>query len=718
MALSLTCRRVLFNRRHPTFLQCRQSGYVVVLPDVPMHSEDNPLLRSDTFQDFSSLTARKCYDGIVRRSLDFESGFWRLEKHIKDKHEMTEVQLFQEYLCPLEELSRPLNNAYNVVKVLRQSTDIMTNEKYFKIANRAALALDNKYHSPLLYHSCKSALGRERTDLKDDQKRLLSKFTTYGKLNGLDLPDRQYNALIATRKETLHHQEVYINKLSHETRQYRYPISDPYMVKNFPPHLLREMSEGPDPTRGPWTVRYPNMVPFLKYCPDPLIRDKVWHSKVQFGLHDENTGVNGELDHIRYARFREAKILGYESYSDYALSSRMAGSVENTLNMLENLVQKARPAQAHELESLNKFAFQNGFHKPLALWDVAYWQREQLNKTYTFDDNDMNAYFPLETVLTGLLSLLRDLFGIEFRELNSVSTWHKDVRVYEVFDSSSKSPIAQIYLDPFTRTGKIDSDGNALTLRNRSLVGKEQIPQLALVFNFAPPGVGKPSLLSFNNVTDLFGKFGYALQVILSKSAYAEVAGTAFVELDAVDIPSHFLVHWAFNQLDKISGHYETGEKLPIDAVKKIETAKKHMAGFNLCNEIYRSRLDLEIFATDLGWKTIMEKLWPMYFAFPLDPLDHSPMSFNSIFADGSASYYADLWSRVIAADVFTAFQEVGLDNKEATKAVGGRFRDIYLAGHSDAAEKFRKFRGRDPSPDAFLLWLGLQKPLKPSQVK
>lgn len=111
----------------------------------------------------------------------------------------------------------------------------------------------------------------------------------------------------------------------------------------------------------------------------------------------------------------------------------------------------ARPSQAQEIESLNKFALQNGYHKPLAFWDVAYWQREQLNKTYNFDENDLSAYFPLDTVLSGLFSLLNDLFGVEFHEKNDVNAWHRDVRVYEVFDSNSKLPIAHIYLDPFLR---------------------------------------------------------------------------------------------------------------------------------------------------------------------------------------------------------------------------------------------------------------------------
>lgn len=688
-----------------------------MLPDVPLHADDNPLLRSDEFQDYSGLTVRKCYDGVVRRALDFEAGFWRVEKHIKGKENMSEVDLFQEYLCPIEELSRPLENAYNVVKILRQSSDLMNSEKYGKVASRAALALHNKYSSPLLYYSCKSAL-KQSTSLQDDQKRLLKKYTLLGKLNGLELSNSNYEALMAVRKETLKNQTTYNNKLEHEARLFKFPISDPHMMKNVPQHLLKAMSEGPDPSRGPWGVQFWTMEPFIEYCPDALVRDKLWHSRVTFGLNNELTVLNAEVDQIRHSRRREAKILGFESYADYAMESKMAGSVENTLNMLDHLLEKARPAQAHEIESLNKFAFQSGFHKPLAFWDVGFWKHEQLNKTYNLDENYLSAYFPLENVLDGLFSLLNDLYGVEIHEKTGVNTWHRDVRVFEVFDKSSTLPSGHVFLDPYARPEKPYSGGVALTLRNRSLVGSGQSPQVGVVFSFSPPSSGKPCLLSFNNVVNLFARFGYAAQVVLSKSAYAEVAGTSFMESDAAEVPAHFMVHWAFNPsvVQRISGHYETGEKLPDTALNNLDKVRRHMAGFSLCNEIYKCRLDLELFATDIPWKSVMDELWPRYSALPQDPLDHSPMSFYQIFNDASASYYADLWSRVIAADIFTAFEEVGVDNKEGIRTQGERFRDLYLTGLSGSAENFRRFRGRDPSPDAFLLWLGLQKPLKQSK--
>lgn len=707
-------------RQHPTFLQCRQSGFIVTLPDVPLFKDDNSLLRSDAFQDFSSLTPRKCYDGVVRRALDFESGFWKVEKHIKGKQAMTELDLFQDYLCPIEEMSRPLENAYNTIKIIHQTTDMLSNEKYSKIATRAAVALDNKFTSPLLYHSCKNALEFGRPDLPADQKRLLAKYALFGKMNGMDLATSKYDALVQARKGTLRYQNTYNGKLAHETRQYKLPISDSHMTKNFPDRLLRATSEGPDPSRGPWTVRYRTMNPFLEYCPDALLRNKVWLSQVTFGLHEEMTALNVDVSNIRYARKQEAKILGFSSYAEYSMKTKMAESVDNVLGMLDTLLQKARPAQAHEIESLNKYAFENGYHKPLEFWDVAYWQRDKLNKTYGFNENELSAYFPFETVLSGLFSLLNDIFGIEMNEISGVDVWARDVRVYEVLDSKSKSPMAHLYLDPFMRSGKSYADGVALTLRNRSLVGKEQTPQVGVMFSFSPPGQGKPSLLSFNNVVDLFGRFGYALQVILSKAAYAEVSGSAFVEVDAVEIPSHFLAHWAYTPavVERISGHYENGEKLPDGIINNLDRVRKHMAGFHLCNEIYKARLDMELFATDIAWKTISDKLWPMYSAFPLDPMDHSTLSFYQIFNEGSASYYSDIWSKVIAADVFTAFEEAGLENKENIRSVGERFRDAYLNGLCGAAENFRKFRGRDPAPDAFLLSLGLQKPLKPTQPK
>ncbi|KAL3285219.1 hypothetical protein HHI36_019333 [Cryptolaemus montrouzieri] len=248
-------------------------------------------------------------------------------------------------------------------------------------------------------------------------------------------------------------------------------------------------------------------------------------------------------------------------------------------------------------------------------------------------------------------------------------------------------------------------------IQNKSKVC-DKIPLASLIFNFDLPSNGKPSLLSLKDVNNLFYRFGHALQHLLTRTSYSEVSGLSNIEWDMVEVSGHVFSHLLNNEevIRSISSNYETGEKLPENLIRSILGIKKHMAGLDLCRELYLSAVDLELYSTNDYWVKIVKNLWPQFRSFPLDKYDSHLCSFTQIFTEEwAAAYYSHVWSRMIAADVYSAFEEVQGNDQQIVE-VGKRYRDTFLAlgGSVHSSKIFRHFRGRDPSPQAFLDSLGL----------
>jgi len=217
-----------------------------------------------------------------------------------------------------------------------------------------------------------------------------------------------------------------------------------------------------------------------------------------------------------------------------------------------------------------------------------------------------------------------------------------------------------------------------------------------------------PSLLTFSNVVSLFEKFGSTLQHVLTAIPYSEVAGLTNIEWDAVDVCSHFMAFWLSDAqiLSSLSHHHESGQSLSKEECNKLIKARKHFAAYDLTWELYRSALDLELYTSKEFWLDITRRLWPDFMPFDLNKSDAHPCSFSQIFCEEyHAAYYSAKWAEMIAADVFSAFKEIGLTNEEKIKDEGKRFKDTFLSlgGGCHPSEVFRRFRGRDPSPEALL---------------
>ncbi|XP_046648251.1 probable cytosolic oligopeptidase A [Daphnia pulicaria] len=703
--------------RNPVIRYHYRTAYYVLLPEIPHDTaETNPVLRTHELVDYKTVSAETCLNAVAKLSLEQESGIWKLENQLTEPGSNV---TFKSLMDPIEKLSAPLDAAWGVARTLYVTdSEKMPSETYKQIHKRARKSRSLKFQSKPIYEACKSIMN-ENKKLDQRQLRLLNKYILEGRLNGSELNESGMKNYIEMSRKLEYHKANFQQKVEKATNRFSHVITDPATVRDFPSELLRATAlDSLAPSRGPWKITLQPHIysSFMEHCPDPLLRWNVWQAHRARGSSSGDTSLTTSLDleEIRYQRRDQVKLLGYPSFAAMSMETKMAGSVGNVTKMIELLLEKAFPAQEKELTELESFARERGFDGSLHMWDVPYWRRKQVASLCQHEEGDIREYFPLPRVLTGLLALIEDIFNIHFELIDQNKTgataWHPDVSLYAVRHADGKL-IGHFYFDPFSRIGRKLLSREAanwmISTRSRSDV-VNHTPVASVVMNFTPNLHGIPSLLSFHQVQTLLAKMGHALQHLLTESPYSEVAGLTNLEWDAVQISAQFFQFWSsdWTTMSKISGHFESGQPLAKETLNQLNKAAVHMSGHDLCQQLYLSALDLELYSTREFWLDIVKRLWPRFQRFPLEKLDAQPCNFTDIVSqDMAAAYYSHTWSKMVAADIFSAFQEAGMEDRDALRTVGERFRNVVLANGGAVApsETFRQFRGRDPSPDALL---------------
>ncbi|HAN46540.1 MAG TPA: peptidase M3 [Cyanobacteria bacterium UBA8156] len=472
---------------------------------------------------------------------------------------------------------------------------------------------------------------------------------------------------------------------------------------------------------GPWYVGldFPSYYPFLQHSQRRDLREKLYraYSTRAAAAPQDNGPI---LRRILQLRQREAQLLGYGTYAEQSLASKMAPNVAAVETLLEELRQASHPAAQQELLKLQEFAQENGQTESLQPWDIAYWSERLREKTFDLEQEALRPYFPLPNVLTGLFGLAERLFGVTVQPADGKApVWHPDVRYFEIFDEQGAA-IAAFYLDPYSRPA--EKRGGAWMdfclgrARDRH-TGEVRLPVAYLVCNQSPPVGDTPSLMTFAEVETLFHEFGHGLQHMLTQVDEPGAAGINNVEWDAVELPSQFMENWCYDRttLFGMAVHYQTGEPLPEGEYQKLLAAKTFLAGMAMLRQLHFSLVDLALHHTyDPERETpeqVRDRLVPSTTVLPPLPEDRFLNSFGHIFAGGyAAGYYSYKWAEVLSADAFAAFEEVGLGNEAAVRATGRRYRDTVLAlgGSQGPLAVFQAFRGREPSTAPLLRHNGL----------
>jgi oligopeptidase A len=688
--------------------------------DLPV--DKNPLLDDNDLPEFNNFTIEKCIGVVGNQGFVIEKGIQNLESEITEKTEIK--SLFDEVLNPLEELTSPIMTTWGVAKTLYLGNNIkMPSKSYMTIHERGRKVRSAKFHSEPVYYAAKRALNNPSETYNDSQKRLIKKYVLEGKLNGIELEGANKIRFNDCAERLSEHRTKFGQKVEAARQSFKMNCNDPKVIKEFPLSFLKTISvdQKAHPSKGPWKLQslQPFIVrKFLEYCPDHNLRWNVWQADTRkcSTYHDKSVETSTHVEEIRFARREQAQLLGYNSFVDMSMETKMAGNIQVVKDTLLSLLDVAKNAQAIELAQLQQFAEKTGYPKKLEMQDIAYYRRRQLQEVYGFDGEVVKEFFPINKVIPNMFQLAEKLFNIKIVE-RSVIGWDEDVKYYDIFDleSGGKSPIAGFYVDLYAREDEKylnpENTGFMIGIRNSHELMNSK-PLAALIFNFEQIPE-KPTLLTIEDVEKLFNKFGHSLQHLLCKSMYSELAGSSNIEWDAVEVCGNVMTNLLYNEqvLKTISSHYSNDEPLREKHINAILNQRQSLAGYNLSREIYYSMLDIELHSSKDFWQEIVKRLYPQHHVLPMDKKDMHVCSFDPIFSgEWGGAYFSHIWSQLIGADVYSAFFEA-TNNENDFLDVGKRFRNTFLlhGGSLHPSEVFRRFRGRDPSEKALLRSLGLK---------
>ncbi|MDT3674479.1 MAG: hypothetical protein RLZZ339_1362 [Cyanobacteriota bacterium] len=683
-----------------------------------MTNTSNPLLAGQGLPAFDQIQPGLIVPGMTQLLQELAGELTDLEAQI--------APTWEKLVEPLTRIEERLSWSWGIIGHLmgvKNSPELR--QAYETVQPQVVEFISRLSQSKPIYEAFSSLRqGESWGQLDEAQQRIVEASLRDAQLAGVGLAGEKKDRFNAIQLELAEITTKFSNNILDATKAFQLKLTTPEDIAGLPPSLLslaaqtaRTQGEtNATPETGPWviTLDFPSYFPFMKYSDNRELREKLYKayvSRADLGELDNNPLI----DRILQLRQEQAHLLGYSTYAEVSLARKMANSVDEIEKLLDNLRQVSYEAAKQDLEALKTFAGTDD----LKHWDIAYWSEKQRQAKFNFSAEELRPYFPLPRVLEGIFSLAKRIFGVEIIAADGKAPiWHPDVRYFQINDEKGEK-IAYFYLDAYSRPAEKRGGAWMDVCIGRAKTGTEvRLPVAYLICNQTPPVDGNPSLMTFEEVTTLFHEFGHGLQHMLTTVDYSGAAGINNVEWDAVELPSQFMENWCYDRptLMSMAKHYQTGETLPEHYYQKLLLAKNYMSGSAMLRQLHLSLVDLELhhrYQPNGGEtpKQVRQRLAATTTIIPPLPEDAFLCSFGHIFAGGyAAGYYSYKWAEVLSADAFAAFEEVGLDNEEAVKAIGRRFRDTVLAmgGSSHPMNVFKAFRGREPSTEPLLRHSGL----------
>jgi len=552
------------------------------------------------------------------------------------------------------------------------------------------------------------------------QRKLIDDALLDFRLAGVDLLDDKKARFKAVSQELSKLDARFEENLLDSTQGWVKHITDESRLTGIPENGLqsaRQEAESRKLQGWVFTLDYPSYSAVVTHADHRSLREEMYAAFATSasdqgptaGRWDNSTVMQGILT----LRQESAHLTGFPDYAAYSLADKMAGSPAEVTRFLEGLVQRVKPLAQHEFLELSEFALERDGLAKLEPWDTTYYGEKLKEARYHVSDEMLRPYFPVPTVTTGLFQTMQKLYGLSFSEVPGAQVWHPDVKLFALHDDKGALR-GHLYTDLYTRSGKRGGAWMDETLGRRRLGSKLQTPVAFLNCNFPPPLKDRPSLLTHDDVVTLFHELGHCLHHLLTQVDYPSVGGINGVAWDAVELPSQFHENFAWTRvgLDLVSGHFESGAKLPEALYQKMLGARHFHSALFLLRQLefglFDFRLHMAARVPDAGFvQRILDATRREVSVIQPPPWNRFAHGFSHIFSGGyAAGYYSYLWAEVLAADAYGAFEEAGVFDR----ATGERFMHAILeqGGSRKAMELFVEFRGREPTLDAFLRLNGL----------
>ena len=666
-----------------------------------MKNEKNPFLSDDWMPNYAAMTPAQCAAVLEETIPQAERAFKVVEKQL-------DISWRGLILAPMIAVRKP----FDAWAALCHLTSVVSNDEWRAVEERfqpAIIALSQTvFQSKACYEGMLSLLAQDKT-LAPWQRHVLESNIRSMRFSGVGLSGaerRRFNKLQAELGKLA---MKFANNVLDSERESKVVVSETEAA-GIPKDLLQGAA--------PWTLGtdFATYDPVMRYAESADVRERFWRIRC-------TRASSGKLNNAplieKMLRLRQqlAELLGLPDYAHLSTASKMAGTPEQVLQLLNPMVAVGKPAAKEEERELARFAKARGFKGKLQPWDKAFWVEKLSQEQFGFDEEALRDYFPMERVLEGLVTLCHQLFEVTFERMKgNIKAWHKDVRFYRVKDAKGEV-IAGFYFDPYARPGTKRGGAWMNELRVRDFETRKMLPIAVVVCNQKPPHGKQPATMSFYEVSTLFHEMGHALQVMLTKMDSPTCSGINNVEWDAVEIASQFLEQFPYEAtiLKSLSCHIKTGEPLPDTLAEAIVRKRTFRAGNATVRQILFALTDLTLHARTYPKKfknanACKEAYGKKLLPAPFHPEDRFLNAFTHIFAGGySAGYYSYKWSETLSADIYSLFAEA---KPAARRRLGKKYRDTLLAlgGSKPAAEIFRQLMGRDPDAGAILRMTGLMK--------
>jgi oligopeptidase A len=669
---------------------------------------NNPLLQIDSLPDFHKIEAAHARPALEKVLSENRARLAELT--------VQSNPTFASLVVPVEELSYRLSRVWSPIGHL----NAVANSAAMREAYNECLPLLTAYTSELGQNAALSAayayvLRHEGDRLDPPQIKLVENALRDFRLAGVDLPADRKTRYREVMQRLAQLGTKFSENVLDAGRAYTRTVTDGAELAGLPSNAIdRAAADAREANQPGWLFKLdqPTYMTVMTSAESEQLRRDIYEAWVTRGSElgpsagrFDNGPIISELLPLRHEL---AQLLGFQSYAEYALATRMAKSPRQVTSFLDDLARRCLPAARQEFSDLEEFA-----GRKLNAWDVAFYSEKLQESRFKVSQEALRPYFPLPKVLAGLFALTERLYGITVRERAGVSVWHPSVRYYDLLDSGAEV-VAGFYLDPYSRSEKRSGAWMDECVVAKELPSGKALPVAQLVCNFTAPVGSTPSLLTHDEVTTLFHEFGHGLHHMLTKVAYPSIAGINGVSWDAVELPSQFMENfvWRREVVPLISAHVTTGEPLPLDALQRLLGTRTFNAALDTLRQIELASFDFEIHANfdpALG-ANVAETLAGVrsrVAVIPAASFNRMPSSFAHIFAGGyAAGYYSYKWAEVLAADAFEAFEEAGVFDTPTA----ARFRDSILArgGSLDAMDAFVRFRGRQPDVRPLLKQTGI----------
>jgi oligopeptidase A len=684
----------------------------------------NPLLESHRLPPFSSIQpehVKPAIESLLERNRE------RIASLLAALKASGDTPSWASLVAPLEQWDDELSQAWSPIGHLNG----VLNTDELREAYNACLPLLSQYSTELgqnidLCNAYKALQASDEFDaLSQQQKTTIEHALRDFRLAGVDLQEEKKARYSEISQRLSELTSKFSENVLDATQSWSKHITDKAELAGLPDSavsLLAQQAQQRDLEGYVVTLNFPSYLPIMTYADNRSLREEVYTAFVTRASDQgpdagkfDNTDKMNEILQLRYEM---AQLLGFESYAEYSVASKMAESADQVLDFLNDLAQKAKPQAQREFAELNQFANEcqaDGEFgaDELMPWDVTYFAEKLRQQRYSISQEDIRPYLPVDTVIKGMFETVSRLFGVQFEEQTEFDRYHADVRFFNV--TKDGEPLAAFYLDLYAREKKRGGAWMDVCRTRRLAASGVQLPVAYLVCNFTPPVGDQPALLTHDELTTLFHEFGHGLHHMLTRMEVSAVSGISGVAWDAVELPSQFLENWCYEPeaLAFISGHYQSqGEPLPQELLDKLLAAKNFQSAMGTMRQLefalFDFRLHHEYRDQPLDVQALLNSVRADVTVVPTVPFGRFQHGFTHIFAGGyAAGYYSYKWAEVLSADAFSRFEEEGIFNADT----GQSFLDEILSqgGSREAAELFANFRGRSPSVEPLLRHCGIE---------